>query len=83
MEIQFLINEEKSKKGAAGTCGRVAYVHPKCQSLNWSAFDVEVEVSLADWSGKLGPIGKVISRGFQFRKKNTNLGAEIDITYAT
>ena len=31
-KIQFLINEEKSKKGAAGTCDRVAYVYPKCQS---------------------------------------------------
>ena len=29
-EIQFLINEEKSKKGAPGACGRVAYVHSKC-----------------------------------------------------
>ena len=29
-EIQFLINEEKSKKGAPGACGRVAHVHPKC-----------------------------------------------------
>ena len=79
-KFQFLINEEKSKKGAGG---HVAYVHPKCQSSNWSAFDVEVEVSLADWSGKLGPIGKVISRGFQFRKRNANFGAETDITYAT
>ena len=33
-KFQFLINEEKSKKGAADTCGRVAYVHPKCQSSN-------------------------------------------------
>ena len=29
-EIQFLINEEKSKKGASGACVGVAYVHPKC-----------------------------------------------------
>ena len=30
-KFQFLINEEKSKKGAGG---HVTYVHPKCQSSN-------------------------------------------------
>ena len=31
LQISFLINEEKSKKGAGG---HVTYVHPKCQSSN-------------------------------------------------
>ena len=29
-EIQFLIHEEKSKKGALGKCRHVASVCPKC-----------------------------------------------------
>ena len=33
-KFQFLINEEKSKKGAGG---HVTYVHPKCQSSSRSA----------------------------------------------
>ena len=80
LTIQFLINREKSR-------GHAWLMH--IQNVNLPV-DVEVEMSLSDWSGNLGPTRGVISLARKFPNLEQNLifklavfGAESDITIAT
>ena len=57
----------------------VAYVYPEYQL----PAGVEVEMSLSDWSGNLGPIGGVVSLARRGRIKLATFGAEFDTTNAT
>ena len=59
LRIQFLIDRDNREK----LRGHTWLMH--IQDVNLPV-DVEVEMSLADWSDKRGPIGAIASREFWF-----------------
>ena len=83
LKIQFLIDRVNREK----LRGHAWLMH--IQNVNLPV-DVEVEMSLSDWSGNLGPTRGVISLARKFPNLEQNLifklaafGAESDITIAT
>ena len=83
LTIQFLIDRVNREK----LRGHTWLMH--IQNVNVPV-DVEVEMSLSDWSGNLGPTRGVISLARKFPNLEQNLifklasfGAESDITIAT